>query len=288
MSETNQPKFGLHTNDLLLIAELHRDFAINTVQMMIPSRDKFGYEVYWASDKPKNMGLLGFELFLHAAVTINLATPKTWVAEQSQKCLLASLKLAEEIGAKGVVIHSGSWTEGSWDEGLVRTQRRITRVLEAYKGPVKILFENTAGKGTTMGSQLPSYSSLLQALPEQVGLCIDTAHCWGAGFSPAELMPYLEQPPFKSRIGLVHFNTANPSVKKGSGMDRHSVSFQVGATPPEELKLLFHKLVQMNIPMVLERGIDRRGDTEELTEKMEAIRSDLSDMTSWAKELAVA
>jgi deoxyribonuclease-4 len=94
------------------------------------------------------------------------------------------------------------------------------------------VLENAAGSGDGLGVTLEEVEGILVAIaargvPERrVGVCLDTAHLWGAGFEisrPAEVDRLVET--FAARIGLeriamVHFNDSKAAL--GSRSDRHA------------------------------------------------------------------
>ena len=92
---------------------------------------------------------------------------------------------------------------------------------------VKLLLENTAGSGTALGSNFEELAGILQSFPKgKLGVCIDTAHSWAAGYdlgSAGGVNKTLSQ--FDKTVGfknlhVIHVN--DTKVKLGARVDRHA------------------------------------------------------------------
>ena len=89
---------------------------------------------------------------IHTIYLINLASAKDDFYEKSVTSLLGAVAAAEQLGADAIVTHIGSHQGAGFDVGLARVQAALRRALAESEGsPVRILLENTAGAGGTMG-----------------------------------------------------------------------------------------------------------------------------------------
>ena len=122
----------------------------------------------------------------HAKYLINLASPDPKHRERSARTLAAELVAAGSLGARFVVVHSGSHAgsgeeEGAkWlVEGLIWARELAAAEMEAAK-PAEPLIENSVGAGT----QLCSRFDALAEVAERAGVraCVDTAHAHVAGY----------------------------------------------------------------------------------------------------------
>jgi len=92
-----------------------------------------------------------------------------------------------------------------------------------------LLLENDVGAGNSLGGSFEQIGTVLNLLPqyqERLGVCIDTAHLWGAGYdisSAASTLQVLQQ--FDEVIGLrrlkvIHLNDTEMAL--GSRRDVHT------------------------------------------------------------------
>jgi deoxyribonuclease-4 len=124
-------------------------------------------------------------IVVHATYLINLASPRDDLFTQSVTLLRATLQRAARHGATSVVFHIGSHGGAGAAAGLERLAEGIRRTLEDAPPTVRLLLENDVGAGDTLGARFENLATVLNALPEragQLGVCLDTAHLWGAGF----------------------------------------------------------------------------------------------------------
>jgi deoxyribonuclease-4 len=127
------------------------------------------------------------------------------------------------------VFHIGSHTGAGEDAGLARLVDGIDRVLRASASPVRLLLENVTGGGGKLGYRLENLASVLDRLPQhadRLGVCIDTAHLWGAGFdldtpeAAEACVAELDRDIGVTRIPVLHVNDAR--VARGSHRDVHA------------------------------------------------------------------
>jgi deoxyribonuclease-4 len=95
------------------------------------------------------------------------------------------------------------------------------------KAKVKIALENTAGQGTCLGNRLEHLARIydLAEHPERLGVCIDTAHLFAAGYdirSPKVWDDVMRQ--VRKLVGarqLLAFHLNDSKTDLGSRVDRH-------------------------------------------------------------------
>lgn len=190
---------------------------------------------------------------VHASLLYNIAgatngptDPKYHTSlERTRNNLMTELDVATGMGA-GVVVHTGSRKDK--DEGLIDTATTINQVLSGasndsikmakaleiplyeFKKSRKLILENSAGEGNKLGFSLDSISSIIEAVDEeyrdQVMVCIDTAHAFGAGEydfgMESDVVRFYDE--FDDKIGLQHlevFHLNDSRVPFGSRRDLH-------------------------------------------------------------------
>ena len=127
---------------------------------------------------------------IHAAYLVNLAGPDPVAYERSIEVLAHDLRTAPAFDAAFLNVHIGSHRDTSVAEGVGRLADGVARVLadvDDGPGSVRLVLENSAGGGYTLGVDLDELTAIADALAARgiddarTGFCLDTAHAWGAG-----------------------------------------------------------------------------------------------------------
>ena len=123
--------------------------------------------------------------FAHAPYLLNLAAEDSSLRERSCRVLVEELQRAGRLGLAGVVLHPGSAGVGG-DRGVAagRCRDALGVVVEqAGSGAARVLVEGAAGAGGQVGVTPAELAALVAGCPrERVGLCLDLAHLWAAGY----------------------------------------------------------------------------------------------------------
>ena len=120
-------------------------------------------------------------VFLHAAYLVNIASPNPVVFENSKRSLIGHLRVADMIGAQGLIFHPGSTKGESKDEALEREVSAMRAILKEVPGKTQLIMENTAGGGNKIGD-LEDLRKMFTAVDSpRVKVCFDTAHAFEAG-----------------------------------------------------------------------------------------------------------
>jgi deoxyribonuclease IV len=164
----------------------------------------------------------------HASYLINLATASPPLLEQSIDAFVDELDRADRLGLLGVVIHPGTCTSGSDEEGLRRIADAIRRAFRARpRRKTMVLLEHTAGQGRTLGHRFEHLSAIIDRLSgsPRVGVCLDTCHLVASGYDIVSEQGYRKT--FEEFERLVGFDRlrvfhGNDSKKPcASRVDRH-------------------------------------------------------------------
>ncbi|MBL8981182.1 MAG: deoxyribonuclease IV, partial [Gemmatimonadetes bacterium] len=125
----------------------------------------------------------------HDSYLINLASPDPVLWVRSLLSFTSELRRCEALGLNALVSHPGNFMDDR-ASGIARNVAAITLALEAVPGRVRLLMELTAGSGTAIGASFDEMALLLGALPRElqsrVGVCLDTAHVFAAGYDLRE------------------------------------------------------------------------------------------------------
>jgi deoxyribonuclease-4 len=166
--------------------------------------------------------------FAHATYLVNLGTPDDRAWRRALDAFHDELDRAEALGLPFVVIHPGSHRGSGREVGLRRVVAaldELTRRTSGYR--VRIVLENTAGAGDTIGRTVDELGALLGGArhPERLGVCLDTCHLFAAGYDIRRRAGYertMAECAATVGIGNVrafHLNDARAGL--GSGLDRH-------------------------------------------------------------------
>ncbi len=171
---------------------------------------------------------------IHASYLVNLAGPDDVFHVKSVDMLHRELTLAPTFGARFVNVHMGSHKGSGLDDGIARIASGIAAAFaDVPEGPdaATLVLENSAGGGGGIGVDVNEIAALLDAIAaggvglERVGICLDTAHLWGAGhpIDTAEgvdrLMAEVDDRVGLERVVMIHLNDSRAIL--GSRMDRH-------------------------------------------------------------------
>ena len=202
---------------------------------------------------------LDIESYVHAPFLINLGSPTIGTYENSLASTAYSLKRGREVGAKGVVIHTGSAVDPSHlPNAWKQIHDGMMPVLEALTDEDPwLLLEPTAGQGQSLVKKLDDLTYYFEALEwhPKVGVCLDTCHVFAAGHDISkkggmtQTLDLLVSLVGIERIQLIHANDSMDIC--GALKDRHQNigDGEIGVKPFAEL--LAHPAVR-NAPLILE------------------------------------
>jgi len=166
-------------------------------------------------------------LVVHCAYLINLATNNLDFLAKSKQLLNETIERAALYRAPFVVLHTGNHGGEGKEKGLAQIIESIGEGLPYWPASVQLLLENTAGSGTALGADYFELGEILRAFPAgRLGVCIDTAHSWAAGYdfgSAGGVKRSLEE--LDQAVGLEHLKVIHVNdtkVKLGSRVDRHA------------------------------------------------------------------
>lgn len=183
-------------------------------------------------------------VFIHATYMINLGSGNPGVAAKSADAVAHALRRGGEIGARGVVVHTGSAVGWDRDRALAQLAELTLPLLDklADDDP-DLLFEPMAGQGQMLCARAGDLAEYLTALEfhPKAGVCLDTCHVFAAGHDitadggVSAMLAELSAAGAGERVKLVH---ANDSVLGcGAKRDRHATigAGLIGTAPFGEL-----------------------------------------------------
>ena len=164
----------------------------------------------------------------HDSYLINLASPDDTLRERSIQSFCAELRRCHALKLDALVSHPGNFMDDR-ASGLARNADAIVIALESEAGPTRLLMELTAGQGTVLGSTFHEMAALLARIPaplrKRVGVCLDTAHVWAAGYDLITdydgVIAQFDDVLGLAHLGCLHLNDSK--AKLGSHLDRHEL-----------------------------------------------------------------
>ena len=165
---------------------------------------------------------------VHASYLINLAGAAEPFASQSISGIVYELQRAPAYGATLVNTHIGSHRGEGAQGGIQRLSERLATILAETPTGVRLVLENAAGGGDTLGSTIEELAEILEAVGGPAGglaFCLDTAHLWGAGYDistpdgAAAVLDRFDELIGLDRLPLIHLNDSKSAL--GSRADRH-------------------------------------------------------------------
>ena len=217
-------------------------------------------------------------VFLHAGYLINLSCRSgrnAIIHERSIKLLQTNIDRARELGCEQVVFHAGSRRGTGAEEALAALLDGIAR-LDA-RG-VTLLIENGAGAGETACSRFEELALVLDAaaargLGAPLGVCLDTAHLWGAGYdltsaaAARRVVDEFDRLVGAGRLRLIHINDS--PLERGSLRDRHE-HIGKGGIPLAGLGALVRDRRFGEVPLIMETpGAGNPSDEERMRDLIE-------------------
>ncbi|WP_329092922.1 deoxyribonuclease IV [Streptosporangium sp. NBC_01469] len=198
-----------------------------------------------AGDPVQDTALLesGVLSFVHASYLVNMGSPSPETLEKSVATVRHNLLRGHAIGAKGVVIHTGSAVSQPRDAALRQLHEHLLPLLEEIPddGP-DLLLESMAGQGGVLCATVQDLEPYLEALDwhPKAGVCFDTCHVFSAGHDLStsegvkETLDALHAIA-PGRLKLVHANDSKDPC--ASRRDRHENigSGHIGAAPFAEM-----------------------------------------------------
>jgi len=199
----------------------------------------------------------------HGIYLVNLGG-KEELLEKSIQSLIEHLTAAHQIGAKGVVFHSGSHKGVGFEQIFSQATKAIKTVLESSPVDTELIIENCAGMGAQIGASFEEIGAMISEVSdERLKCCIDLQHAFAAGYdigNSDSIDQVIED--FDSHIGLNRLSVIHANDSKvpfASGVDRHE-NIGDGHIGIEGFKTIVNHPSLKNIPFILEvPGFDGKG-----------------------------
>jgi len=194
---------------------------------------------------------------VHIPYICNPAAAKEDIYAFALEVVEHDLVRCDQVQADYLVLHPGSYTTSTPEQGIERVASLLNRVLEKYTGNTMILLETMAGQGTELGRDFEELYHIIQKVEhrEKVGICFDTCHTFAAGYSWStdekmqNLLEAMDNLFGREKVRVIHVNDSEK--EQGMHRDRHAHIGQGMIGMDGFLKLLQNDFF-MKIPFILE------------------------------------
>lgn len=191
-------------------------------QVLLPSLEAI--KEYKKRERASKLG----PVFLHGPYLANIGTVENnrlW--HGSARALADHLKIADLLGAQGLIFHIGS-VKGGGDRkaGIKQVAKGIKQILAAVPGKTQLIMENAAGGGGKLGALPEEIGAIIQLVGDpRVKVCIDTQHAFAAGvldYTTAGIAAFVKK---CDRVfgwkNIVAIHANDSKSEAGSHFDRH-------------------------------------------------------------------
>jgi len=198
-------------------------------------------------------------IVVHAAYVLSVATPDDDKWARASAGLTKELERSSALGVGSVCFHPGSAGASERSDSSKRIAKAIVLALETVQSSTRVLIENTAGAGRTMGRTAEEIAEILSDVPkslrDRTGYGLDTCHLFASGYdissSKKALTSVIDE--FEEKTGeppsFFHLNDSDGEL--GSNRDRHMLIGE-GRIGGEPFRWLMRDTRTNGIPLILE------------------------------------
>ncbi|MDP6125124.1 MAG: deoxyribonuclease IV [Candidatus Latescibacteria bacterium] len=167
-------------------------------------------------------------LAAHDTYLINVASPDDDLFGRSIAAVEQELDRCDQLDIPHLVMHPGSHVGSGEEAGLERVAGALDVVhAKNQDRRVMLALEVTAGQGTGLGWRFEHISTIISSVaePERLAVCLDTAHCFAAGYDIRgeagvhEVLAEFDRVIGLSRLAVIHMNDSKKELS--SRVDRH-------------------------------------------------------------------
>jgi deoxyribonuclease-4 len=165
---------------------------------------------------------------VHHGYLANLGSPKKAGLARSRRAFHEELERAERIGVDALILHPGAHLGEGVEGGIARISEGLNLAFAKTPGyRVRVLLENSAGQGTTLGRTFGELSQMLCGVEDRarVGVTLDTCHLFAAGYdfrteeAYGRLVDQIEAELGVREVRAFHLNDSK--AEHGLHLDRH-------------------------------------------------------------------
>ncbi|MDD2586900.1 MAG: deoxyribonuclease IV [Syntrophomonadaceae bacterium] len=169
-----------------------------------------------------------YPVVVHIPYICNPASFKEDLYAFALEILQHDLSRCVLVNADFIVLHPGSYTSSTLEEGIDRIANLLNIVLNDYTGETCILLETMAGQGSEIGRNFEEINLIMQKIKntDKLGVCFDTCHTFAAGYDSTVIeglngiLNAMDSTFGREKVKIVHANDSSKEL--GSRRDRHA------------------------------------------------------------------
>jgi deoxyribonuclease-4 len=215
----------------------------------------------WAAERER---LKFRQTVSHDSYLINLASADDGLWMKSIDLFVEELTRCGLLGIPFLVTHPGAHLGSGEAAGLTRVATALDLIHQRVPAGVVTCLEITAGQGSSLGYRLEHLAEIIAKVksPERLGVCLDTAHLFAAGYDfrgrkYAAFRKQLASTVGIKRVKVLHLNDSKKEL--GSRVDRHE-HIGKGTIGLEGFRPFVRDKAFKNIPKILETPKDKSPD----------------------------
>ena len=193
----------------------------------------------------------------HDSYLINLGSPDPAMLAKSRSAFLDEMKRCEVLGLCMLNFHPGTHMKRATDEACMDAIAASLDLALEQTGGVTAVIECTAGQGGSVGWRFEHLAHMIKKIKKKkrVGVCLDTAHLFGAGYDLRSIKTYESvMAEFGRIVGFkylkaMHLNDSKADL--GSRVDRHH-SLGQGLMGWKAFEMVMKDPRMDDIPLILE------------------------------------
>ncbi|MGH7885382.1 MAG: deoxyribonuclease IV [Thermodesulfobacteriota bacterium] len=209
----------------------------------------------------KNCDNAGIEnYYVHTPYFINIASKMPDLRSNSVELIKDELRRSSILKAKYMMTHIGSAKDMARKDAVNNVADSLDKIMESYDGFTKLLLENTAGQGDTIGVNFEEIAEILEkAESNDIGVCLDTAHMFASGYDLRKnddinnLVKIISNTIKLEKVCLIHGNDSK--VDFNSNKDRHE-HIGRGKIGKEGFKSLINNIKLSKFDMIVETPVE--------------------------------
>jgi deoxyribonuclease-4 len=206
-------------------AEICQIFVKNNMQWFGKPPSEQDLKLYKAELSASQLACV----FGHAGYLINLGAPASENRQISIRSLVQELEFATQLNLPFLVLHPGAQLGAGEAAGLDQIVSGLNEVFAlTKKSAVRIALENTAGQGSCLGNRIEHLAAIFDRVekPERLGVCLDTAHFFAAGYDIRTIKGWEaaihEVSTLLGLSQILTFHLNDSKTPLGSRVDRHA------------------------------------------------------------------
>ncbi|RFS85396.1 deoxyribonuclease IV [Actinomadura spongiicola] len=245
---------GLATGGLKYAAEI----GAEAVQVFVANPRGWALPEGRPAEDEKLRARTDIPVYVHTPYLVNVGSPTPDTLTKSIAAIRHSLARGHALGARGVVVHTGSSVSQTYDQAMAQVHEHVLPLLDEIPddGP-DLLLEPMAGQNNMLCAKVQELGPFFDRLEHhpKLGVCFDTCHAFAAGHDLAapggvkETLDALVATVGEGRLRLVHTNDSKDPC--ASGRDRHE-NIGAGRIGEQAFADLFRHPAAAGVPFLIE------------------------------------